>query len=417
MIVRGLHGRRVLDGVELDLEPGRLVAIVGDRGTGKSTLLEALAGVLPLEAGRPVLRAGLALSPPPLPAGIDAATYLGAFGVGVPAALEAVGLASKARVDRRSAWKLEVARALVAGPDLLLVDDALDWPDEDFEQLRPILRAVASAGRSVVVTGGRADRAQALEGADVRVLAGGRLHAAPIVSEAWPTPPTPRAAGAPPAATFRWLAWAGLELRLTARRVALHAWALVLVGCAMAAVLFRYRNAYGGGDPGRDLHLALGPILALATSLATVHAGGSIFAQDRADLPIALVRLTRRRGAVWSIRLGVALVRTAGLVALAAPLLLLGHLLGGPTADEVARTLGLVSVGTIASLSIAAFGHAFFRSSTSATLLADLLVLTAANFLARHPDGVRLAPFAIPASAILLLTAGSVERRMCPGDG
>ncbi len=47
-----LDGHRILHEVDLAVEPGELVVLVGPNGAGKSTLLAALAGDLPLAAGR-----------------------------------------------------------------------------------------------------------------------------------------------------------------------------------------------------------------------------------------------------------------------------------------------------------------------------------------------------------------------------
>jgi len=53
--VSGLHvsydGVPALNGVSLRVEPGRIVALVGGNGNGKSTTLRAIAGLNPLDAG------------------------------------------------------------------------------------------------------------------------------------------------------------------------------------------------------------------------------------------------------------------------------------------------------------------------------------------------------------------------------
>jgi manganese/iron transport system ATP-binding protein len=48
----GYNGRLVLDNVTLQVPHGARVAVVGPNGAGKSTLFKALAGLLPLRAGR-----------------------------------------------------------------------------------------------------------------------------------------------------------------------------------------------------------------------------------------------------------------------------------------------------------------------------------------------------------------------------
>lgn len=46
-----LGGKRVLDGVDLELRPASITAVLGENGSGKSTLIRALAGLLKVESG------------------------------------------------------------------------------------------------------------------------------------------------------------------------------------------------------------------------------------------------------------------------------------------------------------------------------------------------------------------------------
>ena len=138
--VRGLSrafGRRqVLDGVDLDIAPGEFVAMLGVSGTGKSTLLRALAGLDREVTGELSVPGPVAVAfqePRLLPWRRVLANV--ALGLRVPdagavagRALEEVGL-----TERAGAWPLTLsggeaqraalARALVREPSLLLLDE------------------------------------------------------------------------------------------------------------------------------------------------------------------------------------------------------------------------------------------------------------------------------------------------------
>jgi len=54
-LVLGYDGRRVIDGLDVAIPPGRITVIVGPNACGKSTLLRGLARLHPLERGRVTL--------------------------------------------------------------------------------------------------------------------------------------------------------------------------------------------------------------------------------------------------------------------------------------------------------------------------------------------------------------------------
>lgn len=175
----------VLDGVDLSIAPGEVVALLGGSGSGKSTLLRILAGLDP-DVRRPSHQAVVFQEHrlPPRKRVIDNVA-LGLSGPDVRArartALAEVGLP-----DRDTAWPVElsggqaqrvaVARALVREPELLLLDepfgalDALTRPR--MQQL--FIRLRAQHGFAALLVTHDVDEASLLADRTL-VLEGGRL--------------------------------------------------------------------------------------------------------------------------------------------------------------------------------------------------------------------------------------------------
>ncbi|GAA5010908.1 branched-chain amino acid ABC transporter permease/ATP-binding protein [Streptomyces siamensis] len=178
----GYGGFTALDGVDLDVRPGRVTAVVGPNGAGKSTLFHCLAGTLRPSGGR-VLLGGRDITR--LPA--HARTRLGiartfqqlavfpsltvAENVRVGAeqgrtadpeaaerALRLLGLDGPVRafpaagLPTGTLRRVELARALAGSPRVLLLDEpaaGLDAPE--VTALARVLRALAADGTALLV--------------------------------------------------------------------------------------------------------------------------------------------------------------------------------------------------------------------------------------------------------------------------
>ncbi len=202
-----------VDEVTLDVAPGEVVALLGPSGSGKSSLLRAVAGLEPLAAGGvtwdgrsvvgvPVHRRGFGLlfQDGQLFAHRDVAGNVGygLRGADAPGRiaelLELVGLPGEQRRDPATLsggerQRVALARALAPRPRLLLLDEPLSALDRALrERLAQDLRTalVATGTTAVLVTH---DQDEAFAVADrVAVMAAGRLLQVATPGELWRAP-------------------------------------------------------------------------------------------------------------------------------------------------------------------------------------------------------------------------------------
>jgi sulfonate transport system ATP-binding protein len=188
-LTRDFDGRRVLGGLDLDIASGEFVAMLGVSGTGKSTLLRAVAGLDRDVTGEIDVPGPVAVAfqePRLLPWRRVLANVALGLRASDPDAMARGALAEVGLTDRARAWPLTLsggeaqraalARALVREPGLLLLDEPFSALDAltRIAMHRLVLRLWEQHRPAVLLVTHDVDEALVL--ADrVLVLAGGRL--------------------------------------------------------------------------------------------------------------------------------------------------------------------------------------------------------------------------------------------------
>ncbi|MFP3914150.1 MAG: energy-coupling factor ABC transporter ATP-binding protein, partial [Actinomycetota bacterium] len=215
-------GQTVVEGVDLDLRAGEILALVGPNGSGKTTLLLGLARLLP-SRGVTGGSVGMAFQHPEHQFLTRTVRQELAHGTGtdrsrVSQTLAAFGLAGlddsdPFRLSGGEQRRLSLAAVASLDRDVLLVDEPTFGQDRrTWHQVAGILESQAQAGKAVVIAthdlrlaGRLADR--------VLMLADGRPLALSGSERILSDRALLREAGIPPPPLLRWWGESGLPLR------------------------------------------------------------------------------------------------------------------------------------------------------------------------------------------------------------
>ncbi len=166
-VTKSYRHNHVLRGVNLQVEPGKLIGIVGENGSGKSTLLKILAGELAADSGQVELSGSIGYCPQQpivndsLTVGEHLAYLKSAYKLSDTSYAEQLLKElnfSKFKNEKAgnlsggTRQKLNLTMALMAQPSILLLDEpyqGFDW--ETYLHFWNVAKKLKSEGKAVVV--------------------------------------------------------------------------------------------------------------------------------------------------------------------------------------------------------------------------------------------------------------------------
>jgi ABC-2 type transport system ATP-binding protein len=199
--------RQALDGMDMYVEPGQVHGFLGPNGSGKTTTLRALLGLVRASGGRMSLLGkpvpdALAEVAPQVGAIVESPQFFGNFSgrrtlrllataggirrTRVDEVLELVGLRDRAR-ERVKTYslgmkqRLAVASALLKTPSLLILDEPANGLDPaGIREMRDMMRNLASVGTTVVLSSHILGEVQQICDSVTIISRGRRVAAGPV---------------------------------------------------------------------------------------------------------------------------------------------------------------------------------------------------------------------------------------------
>lgn len=188
--------RTVLDISALDLQAGKITAIIGTNGAGKTTLLEILAGLRKQSQGTVLLKASAGDSATTVMAmhpgymfhgsvrrnvsfGLRAGNWPGGqISQRTDEMLQLFGLADLARHDARKLsagqkQRVNLARAIAVRPQVLLIDEPISNLDsQSVELVAKAMAGLRDAGRTIIYAAPAAGELTAITDRTIRLESG-----------------------------------------------------------------------------------------------------------------------------------------------------------------------------------------------------------------------------------------------------